>query len=376
MKLRDFTTFEPLNELRRHMQADLGTFVPARNRDSLTVEEIETLSRRGIDIDLSEIRTLDDGTLAYKDRRVLLYIRDCTQYSKRALKMPRFHVADCITLDEMRRTHRYERYVVATRIDGSFELNVKTHGDTGYRHVTERLDVCQNCLTRLAWAGFHNTLTSPERVVHVRAFSIAQFFEKYGMSLVSVKPRYTADSAPLNEYPANFKEISDRLRAEAGYKCAKCRLDLSAPSDRRYLQTHHKNGVKSDNSRSNLMALCLGCHAQEPNHAQVRFSPQYASFVAKHGAVMPKNARDFVSNDGVVNRHVVGSAKQTVETKLRSLGLDVIDMRRTNGGSLWVIGGAELRDVLDPLIQDGWHFSFAPNGSRSTGHRASWYLRT
>lgn len=32
------------------------------------------------------------------------------------------------------------------------------------------------------------------------------------------------------------------------------------------LDTHHINGVKTDNSDSNLRALCKECHSLEPKH--------------------------------------------------------------------------------------------------------------
>jgi hypothetical protein len=50
----------------------------------LTALELERLtSQDGLDISLDDLKVLEDGTLAYKDSRVLLYIRDVPIYGDR-----------------------------------------------------------------------------------------------------------------------------------------------------------------------------------------------------------------------------------------------------------------------------------------------------
>ncbi|WPU32705.1 HNH endonuclease [Pseudoalteromonas piscicida] len=48
------------------------------------------------------------------------------------------------------------------------------------------------------------------------------------------------------------------------YTCEQCGVELS--QYKRLLHTHHINGVKTDNSISNLRALCLDCHKKQPKH--------------------------------------------------------------------------------------------------------------
>jgi hypothetical protein len=78
--LPDFLQFEPLNRLRRLMDAPLpenfssGYVINRLTHDDLdrALEGIE-----GVTVDdISQVRPLPDGTLAYRDRRILLYIRD------------------------------------------------------------------------------------------------------------------------------------------------------------------------------------------------------------------------------------------------------------------------------------------------------------
>ncbi len=286
MKLPDFTQFEPLNALRRMMGAELGVFVPVTNPHRLTVEEIEQLARSGIEVPLDQVRVLDDGTLAYKDSRVVLYIRDVAQYRHHVMTeqdMPRFHVSDCKTLQEMRDSHRFERYVVATRDDGQFELNIKQSNSGNYKRTTEPLRVCQNCLAKIGWEAFDYWMPPSRKKEIVRAFTLYDFFKRYGKTLIIKSPSYTADDAPLNDYTSDFKEVADRIKQQRGYRCdgGKCRLDLSKHP--RFLHAHHINGIKSDNHPHNIRVLCIGCHAEEPSHGHMKSLPEYREFIRLYG---------------------------------------------------------------------------------------------
>jgi very-short-patch-repair endonuclease len=59
-------------------------------------------------------------------------------------------------------------------------------------------------------------------------------------------------------------------------------------------------------------------------------------------------------------------------TKLQALDLEIFDRRRL-GGALWVVGGPELKSVLQQFEGPGVLFSFVPRGGRATGFRSGWY---
>lgn len=61
------------------------------------------------------------------------------------------------------------------------------------------------------------------------------------------------------EYPPDWPEIADRVRAEAGGKCICCGHEHDAPNGYA-LTVHHFSGDKSDCGWANLMALCQRCH--------------------------------------------------------------------------------------------------------------------
>ncbi len=284
MKLPDYTRYEPLNQLRALMGAELGQFTPAKNANRLTVEEIDQLARSGIEIPLGQVRTLEDGTLAYKNSRVILYIRDVPQYRNTGIKqtdLPKFHVSDCQKLQEMRANKRFDRYVVATREDGQFEVNIISKGFHSVDRRLEALKVCQFCLGKLNWKGFDHVLPKARRDVMVSGFTLMDFFRIFGKSLVTKEPSHNADTAPLNNYTADFKLIADRVKKDRSYRCDQCKINLEG--HRQFLHAHHINGQKSDNHPENIKLVCIRCHANEYNHSHIKALPEYKKFIQLFG---------------------------------------------------------------------------------------------
>lgn len=97
-----------------------------------------------------------------------------------------------------------------------------------------------------------------------RQFSLAEFFEAYESRFRS-KPRYTDRTAPPPGYAKDWSQISTRYRASVGWRCEHCGIDLNDHKD--LLHTHHLNGVTGDNTYTNLRALCVVCHSEQPAHS-------------------------------------------------------------------------------------------------------------
>ena len=55
-------------------------------------------------------------------------------------------------------------------------------------------------------------------------------------------------------------------------------------------------------------------------------------------------------------------------------GLEVAD-KRPKGGSLWVIGGQELNQIMKEVSRKGYHFTYSPKGGKATKNRAGWYYK-
>jgi hypothetical protein len=232
-----------------------------------------------MEIPLEDVHVLPDGTLAYKNQRVVLYIRDIRHYRNRSIGddgLSRFHVSNCEKLKEMRAHKRYDRYVVATRDTGIFQINLMSEAGK-FEKADRQLNVCQFCLGTINWQDFVEHRKYKERRAEiVSSFKLQMFFTRYGKTFISESPKYTEETGPLNDYDKNFQMIAQKIKEKRGYRCAKCGSDLS--NYKKYLHAHHVNGLKYDNSESNIELLCIGEHARQPYHIHVKWMSEYKEF--------------------------------------------------------------------------------------------------
>jgi hypothetical protein len=277
MKLPDFRLYEPLNRLKAQMgipRDEYGSISVVVAAGGLTVEELGRLSQEGIDLRWEDLTHISNGTFAYKGNRVLLYIRDVSQYGDQ-ITQPRYHLVTCGKITQMHKAGRGQRYVAATRTDGVFRVNINS--PAGQRAEDLRLKVCKLCLTQLDFNSY-NRLYGPARQAFVDSFLPEHFFAKYPMSPHKLLPLHDSDGAPLNDYTADFHRISEKARQDAGWRCEGCGADLSAQGLRRFLHVHHRDGNRWDNSPHNLRVLCIGCHAEEPSHGHLRGALDYREY--------------------------------------------------------------------------------------------------
>jgi hypothetical protein len=282
MTLPNFIEFEAFNRLRRLMNARLpDNFSSGYAINRLTYHDLDRALEdiEGVTVDdIAEVNILPDGTLAYKDRRVILYIRD-----KRAFHghdgrqiLPKFHIANCSTLAKMRQHGRFDRYVISTRVDGKFKMNFVDRLEI--RSSICELKVCKVCLENLYYKGYRKGTRRRDKEIY-NTFALQEYFAAYPKSQITSLPLHTDHTAPLNEYGNGFHEASQLYRADNGWRCENCRIDLSLPSHHKYLHTHHLNAQKHDDRRENHKALCIRCHAEEPMHVHLKNSPDYREFI-------------------------------------------------------------------------------------------------
>lgn len=275
MKLVDFLLSDHLNGLRAEMGAPLcSSYTTHKPYKVIELPVVERLREGGVDVNLDEVKRLPDGTMEYRGYRVLLYIRDVANYSGQET-LPKYHLSYCATLEKMQRDRRFARYVVANRDDGTFLVNLISQERQA---KLLKLAVCQFCLGNLGWKGFSSLISRPDRLAAVNAFTLAEFFQAYPKDLISIRPEHTTDTAPLNDYTRDWGDVSERTKRERDYTCEGCSRCLTLRATR-YLHVHHRNGLKHDNSPSNLEVLCIACHAEEPMHGHMKASPDYAAFI-------------------------------------------------------------------------------------------------
>ncbi len=278
MNLPDFILNSSFNSLRQQLGAPLSLYKvriqlpkPVPKMRTL-VDSKPILPAMGLDIQgLSELQVNPDGTLGYEGRRITVHIRD-VQSIRGQHHTPRFHVANCRTLEEMRSKGKAERYVISDRDDDVFHIRV----DSGPLRQTS-LKVCQHCLDKLSWEGFSLENSGQKRYGIVDRFNLKNFFEKYPRVLISQLPTHTVHSAPINDYPENWDEISAELRRQLRYTCQECGVSVGE-KHKRFLHIHHLNSLKYDVSVDNLRCLCIRCHASQPDHGHMRALPDLQLF--------------------------------------------------------------------------------------------------
>jgi hypothetical protein len=284
MKLPNFIDSESFNLLRRKINAPLSFYKLKISLPLPKIRELKpvapppvVLPAQGLDVSVGEITVHSDGTLLYKGRRVLIHIRDVTNIGGGRKHEPKFHVSNCRTLVEMKSSGRFERYVAADGEDGNFHIRY----DTGPLKPT-KLDVCQNCLDFLSWDGFSSEMSRSSRQSIVSSFSIKRFFDQYPKSLHPHIPTHTASTAPINDYPLNWDEISSELKRQLRFRCQgeNCGVEVGL-ENKRFLHVHHKNGLKYDCRAENLLCLCIRCHAGQPHHNHIKELPEYTDFISR-----------------------------------------------------------------------------------------------
>lgn len=278
-RLLNFLEDTQFNGLRFQMNAPLSKDSQAtRKIQLLDADLIRALGKEGIDVSLEDINVETDKTLSHKGKRVLVYIRDIPDYGNGdAYKLPRYHLAYCRTLEDMRSKNRWTRYTIANRDTGLFSINFIGQGNRV--PSDERLNVCQNCLELLRWEGF--SISRIPKIMRQRIcseFKLSDFFEKFPKDLLSIIPSHTSDQAPINTYSDDWGLISEKIKHDRGYKCTECKLELTG-INRKFLHVHHENGEKSDNRAKNLTTLCIYCHANKPNHSHMKSSKLLDDFI-------------------------------------------------------------------------------------------------
>ena len=233
-------------------------------------ERLRQELQKGKEIPLIEVEISHGGLLTYKGEQVILYIKDTRKERDTLLhdkeNSPRFHLADCRTLDRMRQEGRFERYVVTTKTSGIFLVESTDRETREVEELEAELGACKNCLSELNWRKYKNS-NSDTRGRIWNTFSIDDFFAEFSTFFQS-KPQHTDVTAPTGGYAKDWADISAQIKQQRNWKCEKCDVDLS--QRRRLLHCHHISGVVSDNSPANILTLCVVCHAKEPAHQRMK----------------------------------------------------------------------------------------------------------
>lgn len=230
----------------------------------------ELSSTVGLDITLDDL-DIDSGVLSVRGKQVLLFIPDHSGRVEEVLAGRdlgnRFHVADCKTLESMRRQKRFSRYKATYNVSGKFVIYGESFTTRKKMEGEATLSVCKNCLTYLNYQGYKVGVGSNKSKIFGE-FDIAEFLSAFSTLFTSMPERL--DSIDGGGYTDDWAGVSAKYRSSVEFVCESCRVDLS--SHKRLLHSHHISGNKRDNRADNLRALCADCHRKQPKHDYMRIS--------------------------------------------------------------------------------------------------------
>lgn len=274
LKLIDFTYLQTFVEIRKKMN------IPVSYKVENYIHEIKftSLSWKDPTFFEIEIKPTDENfyvgpndEMYYDGKRVVVYIRDQSIYlPENNLNsfepVYKFHIGWCKTLEKKTNDGTYAKYVVSTRTDGLFLVNIISNNQIA-KKAEFPLKVCKNCLRKLNYKNYKNV--SPEEQNNIYGnFSLEEFFSIYGNTHFNIEPEYTDQGAPENVYSENWNNISKTLKKLKRYKCDSCGISfINHPQE---IHVHHIDGNKSNNNPSNLKVLCFDCHAEIHPHLRKR----------------------------------------------------------------------------------------------------------
>lgn len=219
------------------------------------------------------------------ERQVFLYMK---RYHIQQFGLPRFHICKCQTIEAFIASGGFKSHYVKAN---TVPVPVIDLDDSYIEKEIPNLPLCSNCRSMIkanADIDF-DTNASAEKFVEMLKKS-------------NNEAENENQEVDLFGYVKNWEFISKKFREEKNYTCENCGLQITNLYYRQYIHVHHINGNKLNNNYSNLICLCLYCHAHVDDHHLKRLTTGangivYRDFYNKYKIKGFWNAKNYDKSD-------------------------------------------------------------------------------
>jgi hypothetical protein len=219
--------------------------------EKLTKAELD----KSVEIDSNGITFTDKNGNKHKG---FLYIESGYSqitYEKTGTIVPKFHVLNCVTINEQKQRKKFNGHYVFTT------ETIKMEDRDG---VVKELTLCGNC---------HKLHAETER-----GMKTTEYREKFiinddyqGEFFESELPKEV--STDFWGYTPDWHEMSRNYRMKNKFTCESCGIKLNQNLvNGYYLETHHIDGNTKNNDEANFKCLCVLCHASVDQYHKENYS--------------------------------------------------------------------------------------------------------
>lgn len=209
--------------------------------------------------DIGERILFEDDCIFYIDdkgvkRRGFMYKAAFYFEWQGRVNQPKFHVYKCAAIEEF--GHNAYRFANAEP--------VKIYSRNACRELEIKgMELCKRCKDMLMEKKAKLVNDSTDILMDKKAKLVndSTDFVRILKKASDVEESAECD-VDIFGYVKNWEEISFDYREKQNFTCERCHTHIEDSFDHHYMQTHHKNGVKTDNQEGNLECLCVKCHSE------------------------------------------------------------------------------------------------------------------